>query len=602
MEHWKAEIRVDRPRKQDPLLRAGDFGARPIPDFDNTPAFRSALCALRAQGGGTLHVPAGTYHLFAGADGVHLPLRGLRDVTLRGEGAELIFHAPVAYFDIEDCERLLLCGLTLDWAWEEGALASVGIVRSLSEDGRTLIMDFPGDDPLPDPFEIRIVGPFDPLRYTPGCAGGVEFRPYENLHFKRTGDPEADAAMRLLVRELDRIFAAPPRRVGDRTLAFDCADPMLAARIFQPGACFNFRHFEYDGVAVRGTRCSHVTLEDLMLYGCPGHGFLFNGDVHHLRFNRCVIRPRPGTLRSISVSVDCLHVGNSLGDILIEHCDFQGAGDDCVNLHDNSSMGAKRVDDHTLLAARVSEGSLHYRPGSQIELRAPDLSPLGFIGTVTACRYDEAARTCLLTFDERLPEALPRETVLFHRSFHTDRYIIRRCRFSNNRARGLLLQGSHGLVEENILENIQGAAIQIETGCENRWSEGQGVRDLLIRGNVIRHCDLNAWQMAVLYMGVYLPGGRTDYPIFEDIEICENTLVDCPREAAFLSSCRNVSVHDNAILNAAQMDYERPQYGSSTMEAPIYGERYAGILQFAHATQCTQRDNRIFCLKIPNEG
>lgn len=66
------------------------------------------------------------------------------------------------------------------------------------------------------------------------------------------------------------------------------------------------------------------------------------------------------------------------------------------------------------------------------------------------------------------------------------------------------MQGSNGLVEDNIFENIQGAAIQIETGCESRWSEGHGVQNLILRRNVIRHCDLNAWQMAVLYMGVYL--------------------------------------------------------------------------------------------------
>ena len=139
--------------------------------------------------------------------------------------------------------------------------------------------------------------------------------------------------------------------------------------------------------------------------------------------------------------------------------------------------------------------------------------------------YQPEQRTCILTLDEPLPLELDEETIIFNRTFHTDYYVIRNCRFTNNRARGALLQGSHGLVENNLFENIQGAAIQIETGCENRWSEGQGVDDLLIRGNVIRHCDLNAWQMAVIYMGVYLPGGRTEYPIFTNIELCGNTIV-----------------------------------------------------------------------------
>ena len=185
-------------------------------------------------------------------------------------------------------------------------------------------------------------------------------------------------------------------------------------------------------------------------------------------------------------------------------------------------------------------------------------------------------------------------TIIFNRTFHTDYYVIQNCRFTNNRARGVLLQGSHGLVENNLFENIQGAAIQIETGCENRWSEGQGVNYLLIRGNVIRHCDLNAWQMAVIYMGVYLPGGRTEYPIFTNIELCGNTIVDCPRLAGFFSSCENVRVHHNTVINALQFPLDLAYYGSSTMEEPIYGEHYEGIFQFAHSQNCSALDNQIF--------
>ena len=242
-------------------------------------------------------------------------------------------------------------------------------------------------------------------------------------------------------------------------------------------------------------------------------------------------------------------------------------------------------------ALRAREDTMQLDCGSVIELRAPDLSPLFYQSEVVRARYLDGQ--CQLTLRDPLPEAIPEQSVLFHRSFHTDHYVIRNCRFANNRARGALLQGSHGLVENNVFENIQGAAIQIETGCESRWSEGQGVFDLLIRGNVIRHCDLNAWQMAVIYMGVYLPQGRTDYPIFEDVEVCDNTLVDCPRLAGFFSSCRNVRVHNNAVINAGQLDYSAPCYGSSTMEAPIYGERYEGIFQFAHAQDCSAEDNTI---------
>ena len=172
-------------------------------------------------------------------------------------------------------------------------------------------------------------------------------------------------------------------------------DPVWAARHFKAGQCYNFRHFEYDGVAVRTTRSSHVTLERLTVYGCPGHGFFSSGGVHHLHFDHCRILPPPGTARSVSVSVDCLHVGNSQGNFIIEDCDFSGAGDDCINLHDNSSMGVRRLDDHRLLALRATQSALQFEAGSCIELRRPDLSPTGYHSLVRMVTYQPEQRTCI---------------------------------------------------------------------------------------------------------------------------------------------------------------------------------------------------------------
>lgn len=594
MEHFKPDIRIDLPVRSGTVRSLAEFGAKPEKGFCSTAAFRSALDFCRQNPGTVLTVPHGVYHFYTAPGDIHMPVHGITDLVLDGQGSEFIFHTPVAYFDILDSCRIHMKDLVLDWAWEDAPLASVGVVQAVAHDGAYLDIVFPGCESVPENMEIRIVGPFDAKRYTPGCPGGIEFRPYVDDHIHLSGDAKSDEEMQHLVRELSNILLPKMEKRADNVLRIYTSRPQWAKLHFKAGQCYNFRHFEYDGVAVRTCRSSHITLERITIYGCPGHGFLSSGGVHHLHFDHCRIQPRPGTARSVSISVDCLHVGNSEGQFIIEDCDFSGAGDDCINLHDNSSMGVRRLDDHTLRALRVAESALQFEKGSRIELRNPDLSPVGYTSVIEELSYQPEERTCILKLADPLPEVLDDETVIFNRSFHTDHYIIRNCRFTNNRARGALLQGSRGLVENNLFENIQGAAIQIETGCESRWSEGQGVNDLLIRGNVIRHCDLNAWQMAVIYMGVYLPGGRTEYPVFSDIELCENTIVDCPRLAGFFSSCKDVEVHHNTIINAGQLDYSVPCYGSSTMEEPIYGEHYEGILQFAHSQNCQEYDNLVF--------
>ena len=595
MNHFDpTSIQIDLPRRSGVCRSVQEFGARCDKEFCNTAAFRAALDFCRENPGTVLEIPQGIYHFYQAPDDIYMPIHNISDLTIEGRGSQLIFHTPVAYWDLLDSQRIHLKDLILDWAWEDAPLATVGVVRHVAEDGSYLDVVFPGVPSIPQDMEIRIVGPFDAHRYTPGCTGGIEFRPYVDDHIHLSGDAKSDEEMQHLVRELSNILLPKMEKLEENVLRIYTSRPQWAAAHFKVSQCYNFRHFEYDGVAVRTCRSSHITLDRITIYGCPGHGFLSSGGVHHLHFDHCKIQPRPGTGRSVSISVDCLHVGNSQGQFIIEDCDFSGAGDDCINLHDNSSMGVRRLDDHTLKALRVAESALQFEKGSLIELRNPDLSPTGYSSVIEELSYQPEERTCVMRLADPLPQELDEESVVFNRTFHTDYYIIRNCRFTNNRARGALLQGSHGLVENNLFENIQGAAIQIETGCESRWSEGQGVTDLLIRNNVIRHCDLNAWQMAVIYMGVYMPGGRTEYPVFNDIEVCENTIVDCPRLAGFFSSCKNVQVHHNAIINGGQLDYSVPCYGSSTMEEPIYGEHYEGIIQFAHSQDCQEHDNLIF--------
>lgn len=574
-----------------PEANAADFGVSE--EADNTKPFQEALAYCRKNGIRKLTVPKGVYHFRSCEGQAHLPIDDMEDFVLDGRGSEFIFESVASYISVKRSRRILIKDLVLDWNWEKTPLASVGTVTSVASDGSYIECVFPERKDVPEDMRFSIVGPFDPKRYTPGVEGGIEFRPYYNDHVKKSGDEESDKKMQALVRELSNIFLQKQEKTGPSTLRFYTVDPKFTKKYFHRGDCFRFRHYEYDILTVPIEDSTDVTLDRITLYSSPGSGFVGNGDISGLHFKNCRVTVRPGCVRNISTATDCLHVCNSQGGFIIEDCEFGYAGDDCINIHDNSSMGAQRIDDHTLLALRVTKEAVLFEKGYPVELRMPDLSPMGFTSVLTDVSYRPESRTCLLTFADELPKELPPDTVLWNQRFRTQNYIIRRCRFTNNRARGVLLQGSNGLVEDNIFENIQGAAIQIETGCESRWSEGHGVKNLILRRNVIRHCDLNAWQMAELYMGVYLPDGRTEEGVFENILIEENSFIDCPRLAMYLSSCRNVVVRGNVIINAGQLPLEAHTYGSSTMEAPIYGETYRGIIQFEKARDCVEENNTI---------
>ncbi|MEG0691969.1 MAG: right-handed parallel beta-helix repeat-containing protein [Oscillospiraceae bacterium] len=570
-----------------------NFGASTQEHEKNLVAFQSALTYCKENRINKLVVPAGTYYFPTQPDGdVHLLLDGFTDFTLDCRGAELIFEHAKKYISIVNCQRVKMLGITLDWNWEKAPLSSVGVVLGVNPDGKFFDVRFPTMQNLPEQIDIRIVGPFDSNHYTPGCSGGIEFRPYRNQHIKLTGNQETDAKMLAMVRELSEIITKM-EKISENTMRFYSNKPSWTKKHINAGQCYNFRHFEYDTIAVSLMDSQHVSLEKVTIYSCPGSGFVGNGDLSYVHFLGCSILPRPGTTRSISTSVDCLHIANSLGNFIIEDCDFGFAGDDCINIHDSTSMGIELLNSNSLFSLQARRGSVLFEAGNLVELRNPDLSPTGFSSRVISAEYDDVRGGCKLILEDILPDGLSKDTVLFNDRFHSENFIIRNCRFTNNRARGVLIHASNTLVEGNLFENIQGAAIQIETGCESRWSEGKGVRNLMIRKNRIQNCDKNAWQMAVLYMGVYLPMGRTPYPIFQNICIESNTIVNCPRLAMFISSCKAVIVRNNAIINPNQIPLALPCYGSSQSEPPIYDEEYHATIQLLHASDILIDDNII---------
>lgn len=584
----------------DSCIDGSTFGLKPGAGNCNYEAMKKALSYCKSHGIGKLIIPKGVYYFKSFTSDAHIDLSGMKNFVLDGQGSEFIFETVHTYISLIDCHQVEVKNLYLDWNWEIAPLSSIGIVSRIAEDGSFIECSFPEYQDVPKDMHFSIVGPFDAVRFSPGCPGGMEFRPYKNTHILKSEDAESDRKMLALVRELDHIFIDKQEKVNDNTLRFYTVSPEFTKAHFHLGECFRFRHFEYDIRSVLIIDSSNITLSGLTIYSAPGSGFVGNGDIKGLHFKKCAVTLRPGTLRSISTATDCLHVCNSQGNFIIEDCDFGFAGDDCINIHDNSSMGITVLDSHTLLAQRVSKDAILFEEGYEVELRNPDFSPVGFCSRLTQVLYDESSRTCKLSFAAALPQSLSKDTVLWNKRFDTQFYLIRNCRFTNNRARGVLLQGSNGILENNVFENIQGAAIQIETGCESRWSEGHGVKNLIIRNNIIRHCDLNAWQMAVIYMGVYLPDGRCDYPVFENVLIENNTIIDCPRLAMYLSSCKEITICNNVIINANQIPTSLPCYGSSGMESPIYGESYEGTIQFFKATDCLEENNRIISTLLPN--
>ncbi|BBH22403.1 hypothetical protein Back11_37480 [Paenibacillus baekrokdamisoli] len=514
------DIQIDSPVwKEYKKVSVTDFGAKAEEGCCNEAAFQRAIDYCKQERVAELTVPRGVYPFL---NGNHPVFDGLRDFRFNGGGSEFIFSTVSAYFTIRHCERAIFQDFIVDWDWETGQLASIGQVQAIAEDGSSFDLCFPEYDLVPEALAIRTMNAMNPRTLTPGCELGREIN--GNLFGK------------ISVMSNNIVRVELPRHESFHFL--------------KQGQTYIVRHYIYDANAFELHGNQHLRMANVTIYSAPGHAFVTTGDQHHWALEHCRIIKRPGTTRCISVTADGCHVSNSQGYFIIENCDFSYNGDDCLNIHDNSVQGFERFNETTIRLSRVQGWRNPFGSGDPIEFRNTDLSPAGITVSIASVLWDERNQHCTIEFESPLPSGLSNQSILFNRRYNSSNYIVRNNFFHQNRARGILLHSGNGLVENNHFYMNQGSAIQIECGAEARWAEGFGVENVLIRNNLIENSDVNHWNMAVIYMGVYLEQGRTCYPVFNEIRIEHNTILNCPQQAIYASSCRRVFIRDNAIMNS----------------------------------------------------
>ncbi|OPA73370.1 hypothetical protein BVG16_28985 [Paenibacillus selenitireducens] len=542
-------------------ISVANFGARAEEGYCNGEAFQRAIDYCKQANVAELTVPAGVYHFY---EGRHPVFEGLQDFQFDGGESEFIFSTVSAYFVIKYCTRAIFKNFTLDWNWARDQLASIGQVQEVATDRSYIDLHFPEYETLPEKLDIRTFNAMDPRTLSPGCSLGREFG-HDQLGTAVLKDRNT---LRISLPEAKREFF----------------------HFLQREQTYIVRHYIYDANAFELHGNQHLQMQHVTIYSAPGHGFVTTGDQHHWALERCRIVKRPGTTRCISVTADGCHISNSQGYFRIENCDFSYNGDDCLNIHDNSVQGFVRVDDRTIQLSRVQRWRNPFGKDDAIEFRLADLSPAGLTVPIESVDWEEEQQRCTVVFQEPLPADLSNQAILFNRRYDSGHYIVRNNFFHHNRARGILLHSSHGLVENNHFLMNQGSAIQIECGAESRWAEGFGVEHVIIRNNLIDSSDVNHWNMAVIYMGVYLEQGRTLFPIFQNITIESNTIVNCPQQAMYMSSCNHIVIRSNAILNDNAGPIKTEQDGDANCVANR--SSYQGSLMVSHGRDIEISGNR----------
>ncbi|MFR6031710.1 MAG: right-handed parallel beta-helix repeat-containing protein [Bacilli bacterium] len=334
--------------------------------------------------------------------------------------------------------------------------------------------------------------------------------------------------------------------------------------VAQKGAYYRLQHYYYGMGGVQTVSNKHLTLENMNIYSCKGHGLMVSGSQEYFQFiNVKIAPPESSPKRVITCTADHLHFSRSKGHFKMIGCEFAYGSDDCINIHDLSAFGVK-VDENVI---ELKAGSMP-EVGDVVELRHGDYSPAKFKSevvsiTVTPTRKDTS------TLKDKIPNPRFDGFVIFN----SVRFLPCNTRllFPQQPARGLLILASDITIENCKFVHNQMGALKFESGYTfNLWSEGFGVNNVLVKNCTFDTVNPQgvAYQGKVrdVFFGVYMRRDpsfeQTKYPVIRNVMFENNKFKNSFGTIALISSSDNIIFKDNTFENTTPRKKELPYRGA----------------------------------------
>ncbi len=197
-------------------------------------------------------------------------------------------------------------------------------------------------------------------------------------------------------------------------------------------------------------------------------------------------------------------------------------GDDAVNVHDGLGY-VSAINGNTLT---VIASAMRLEAGDTLAFKNEKFENTDSTAKIVSVKdLDWITKEIVV---ESLPESVKEGWTAYNTECSSGNYVIRNNYFHENRARGLLLQSSNGLCENNRFYKTMAQAIKVVMDIEpTLWQEGTGVDNLIIRNNTFEKCNFSDWG-SVIEIGTNIAGKSAETAVFTNIEITSNTFKDIP--------------------------------------------------------------------------
>ncbi len=426
---------------------------------------------------------------------------GVTDLVVDGSGCTLVFDGLIGPFEFTGCRNVTIENLTVDW---KRPLFSEGIV--------TLV--------LGEMVEVKIF-PEYPVH---GGEPAISFQTVslDTGHLSGVVQFSGVTNLKLVAPQTVRMTA-------------------VNGKFIKPGDYMNIRHTYVYRHGINFIRCKNATVQDVTLHALPGVG-VFGEQTKDITLRRLSILPS-GT-RSMSINVDGSHFVNCSGTLEVDHCYYQGMGDDAFNMHGRYIFIGDVIDNKTIRATKQTDETLP-DVGDAVEFVRPKSLYSYAEAVIAGVQFDREKGESVITFDRTLPADFDKADAIADITKHA------KLRFHDTtvrdiRGRALLVQTRDVIIENNHFEHLTGQGVHVDTAYPT-WNESVGTRNVIIRNNSFIDCGF----------------GFTGY--CEGIAVVVQT--ECPEPKVGVH--RNLTIENNFILGN-----EKPAFYLSCLDgAVIRGNR-----------------------------
>jgi hypothetical protein len=260
--------------------------------------------------------------------------------------------------------------------------------------------------------------------------------------------------------------------------------------------------------------------------------------------------------------------------MIVEGNDIGYQGDDSINLY-SSTTPVLSADGTKVSVAAVCDPDPMDEPGVGDLLAFFDANMV-YKGSarVTAAEGAVCAPTLHLTLEHAIAGLNSQDSAIDLTQQPAARYVIRGNLMHECRCRGTLVNAPYGSIDHNFMFDNSSGGILLDGGNGN----GPAATNLVIAENSISYPGQPAqWNGAISMMATDAVGNLLAQPVFEKIEIVNNTIADTPGPAILTASAKYFSVGGNFLSDTNTVQSMPTTYGSlSTLDSILVYESSDG--------------------------